>query len=411
MKNMINVDVVVTESFNSITGVNQVLKREVENHDYFLQRGINSTTFTLDNIGCESDLNKETNRNFRLYDYAKALSRRLSKKSWLYAALRCLLVIRASKKIVKYYINLKRTPDIIVFHSIYDCYQYLKMNGKQSKVIQFIHADSVKGKMLLSYYPQLKDSIIQCKIEKIHDYVLNNIDQLVCISKLNAKNILNEYPSINRKISIVVNGIEDLSKEQKQELILAKENKNKNSQIKIVSSGSINGRKGQWIIVQALQQLSEKRRSSFHLTLIGDGPERIILEDYVKKHNLERIVTFTGAIPNAKVFDYLSISDIYILMSENEGLPISIIEAMRCGLPIIATNVSGIPETVENMYNGILIDRSVDSLSKVLERIEEYDLTTMSLNSRAKYEKDFTYDRMREDYSSLLLKMNSYEIN
>ena len=121
MKNMINVDVVVTESFNSITGVNQVLKREVENHDYFLQRGINSTTFTLDNIGCESDLNKETNRNFRLYDYAKALSRHLSKKSWLYAALRCLLVIRASKKIVKYYINLKRTPDIIVFHSVYDC--------------------------------------------------------------------------------------------------------------------------------------------------------------------------------------------------------------------------------------------------------------------------------------------------
>ena len=106
-------------------------------------------------------------------------------------------------------------------------------------------------------------------------------------------------------------------------------------------------------------------------------------------------------MPNEVVYRQLAEENIYILMSQNEGLPISIIEAMRAGLPVISTKVAGIPEIVKDGYNGILLQPSTDELVPILENIEKYNWKDMGIKSRERFEKELTFDRMRKDFCDM----------
>ena len=138
-----------------------------------------------------------------------------------------------------------------------------------------------------------------------------------------------------------------------------------------------------------------------HLDLIGDGGERPVLEGLVHEYGLDEHVRFWGMVPNVEVYRYLAQNNIYILMSKNEGLPISIIEAMRAGLPIISTNVSGIPELVNEGYNGLLLNPDVKELAELLKKLPNYDWELMGKNSRKRFELEFTFERMEKDFCDM----------
>ena len=89
-------------------------------------------------------------------------------------------------------------------------------------------------------------------------------------------------------------------------------------------------------------------------------------------------------------------------MSNNEGLPISIIEAMRAGLPVISTPVAGIPEQVEPLYNGLLVEPEAGKLAEVLNNITQYDWKQMGINSRKRFEKEFSFEQMLKSYCDML---------
>ena len=65
---------------------------------------------------------------------------------------------------------------------------------------------------------------------------------------------------------------------------------------------------------------------------------------------------FTGAIPHSQLSFFYSAADIFILPSQYETFPIVVLEAMACELPIVATNVGGIPMQIENNVNGFLVE-------------------------------------------------------
>ncbi len=89
-----------------------------------------------------------------------------------------------------------------------------------------------------------------------------------------------------------------------------------------------------------------------HLEILGDGPLRVDLEALAAELGLN--VAFRGAV--ADVRDRLSTFDIFVLPSRGENLPIAILEAMACALPIVATRVGGIPELVVHGENGFLVE-------------------------------------------------------
>jgi glycosyltransferase involved in cell wall biosynthesis len=98
-------------------------------------------------------------------------------------------------------------------------------------------------------------------------------------------------------------------------------------------------------VLEALRLLMNKKK--FYYIIIGDGPMRGRIEKTIKDFGLGSKVSIVGISENVR--DYLFISDIMIHSSRGEGISNSILEGMYAGLPVIATNVGGIPETV---YHG-----------------------------------------------------------
>lgn len=98
------------------------------------------------------------------------------------------------------------------------------------------------------------------------------------------------------------------------------------------------------------------------LVIVGDGPLRGVLEALVRELALADRVRFTGALTSSQVVEELRLADIFVAPSvtahdgDIEGIPVSIMEAMAAGLPVVSTRHSGIPELVQHGVSGLLVD-------------------------------------------------------
>ncbi len=114
--------------------------------------------------------------------------------------------------------------------------------------------------------------------------------------------------------------------------------------------------KGLKYLIEALAGLSRARENDFtnwQAVIIGDGEEKMALEKLITVFKLENRIKLIGFIPNAA--ELLPAFDIFVLPSLKEGLPYVILEAGLAKLPVIATNVGGIPEIITREYSGLLV--------------------------------------------------------
>jgi len=117
---------------------------------------------------------------------------------------------------------------------------------------------------------------------------------------------------------------------------------------KLISVGRLIERKGYKYLFEAIRGLK-----GIELTLIGDG---VLLEDLkMMSEDYGLNVNFLGEIRHEQVADYLVQADAFVLPSLNEGMSNAILEAMACGLPIIATDVGGSKELVTT--NGLIVKK------------------------------------------------------
>jgi colanic acid/amylovoran biosynthesis glycosyltransferase len=102
-------------------------------------------------------------------------------------------------------------------------------------------------------------------------------------------------------------------------------------------------------------------------TVIGDGPERDNILDLLNSHHAGKSIRLTGRVTPAEIQGLMNGHDIFLLLSDFEGLPIALLEAMACGLvPIVHKMRSGIPELIQNQINGLIVeDRSESVLNAV----------------------------------------------
>ncbi len=117
--------------------------------------------------------------------------------------------------------------------------------------------------------------------------------------------------------------------------------------------GEISQRKGVFDIMEALKQYPELRDKVY--IRIGGNGESDRLRKIIKEACLEECVNFEGWVGPEKKTELLNWADVYILPSFNEGLPISILEALSYNCPIISTHVGGIPDVVKPNENGIIV--------------------------------------------------------
>jgi glycosyltransferase involved in cell wall biosynthesis len=104
------------------------------------------------------------------------------------------------------------------------------------------------------------------------------------------------------------------------------------------------------------------------LLIVGDGPERARIEQETRQLGLTASITLTGHQPSAE--PYYRIANLAVLSSLSEGSPNALLEAMAAGVPVVATNVGGIPEIVTNQENALLVaPGDVDSMSTAMTRL------------------------------------------
>lgn len=157
--------------------------------------------------------------------------------------------------------------------------------------------------------------------------------------------------------------------------------------------------KNQLSIIRAFEKIHSEYVND-KLILVGDGPTHLMLKKEVYNRKLEENVVLTGQVANPKY--YYNESDVYIQSSHREALPLSILEAMAAGLPIISTNVGGICDVVST--NGLLInDNEEEALYKAMIKIrtlEKQELLEMKNSSLSKV-KEYSADKMSLKYSKI----------
>jgi glycosyltransferase involved in cell wall biosynthesis len=128
-----------------------------------------------------------------------------------------------------------------------------------------------------------------------------------------------------------------------------------NKPCQLLFLGYLSKRKGIYDLLEAIGENRVAYFGKIRLVIGGNG-ETEQVTDFIKRNNIDDIVDFKGYIEGDDKKRLLATSDIYILPSYNEGQPISILEAMSYGLPVISTKAGGIPEIIEDGVNGLLID-------------------------------------------------------
>lgn len=155
---------------------------------------------------------------------------------------------------------------------------------------------------------------------------------------------------------------------------------------KLVSVGVISKRKGHHLLIQSFNRAYRKNKG-LSLTIVGAILEADYLDDInqlVDRLNLQNVVSIKTNLPKIEVIRILSKSDIFVLHSQEESQGIAICEALATGLPVVASDVGGIPNVVKHEHSGFLVQPNDFGRfsERILELIEDKELyTSMSKNA------------------------------
>ncbi|MDJ0645803.1 MAG: glycosyltransferase family 4 protein [Flavobacteriaceae bacterium] len=134
-------------------------------------------------------------------------------------------------------------------------------------------------------------------------------------------------------------------------------------------------KKGIRYLLEAMLQLREEKDHSIKLLLAGDGPKKEEIISFISNHGLENSIDYYGKLKGEAKTKFFQKLDAFVLPSitlnnDKDGIPVVLMEAISYGLPIISTNVSGIPEICVNEFNGYLIEeKSADALADAIIKL------------------------------------------
>jgi glycosyltransferase involved in cell wall biosynthesis len=162
--------------------------------------------------------------------------------------------------------------------------------------------------------------------------------------------------------------------------------------------------KGLQHLIAALARIPADMRSQIRLRLCGTGPYEGELRRQVREAGLDEQVEFAGLIAYDEIPRQLRQSDVFVLPSLQEGLPLSLLEAMASGLPVVATAVGGIPGVVKDGVNGLLVPAAAPAaLRDALVRLLANPALRQRLGTAARRDSlDWSWAAVWERYEALL---------
>lgn len=246
---------------------------------------------------------------------------------------------------------LKVKPDVIHIHT-HSLYKFVKLNVP---MVYTAHSCLVSSKDV-QHYP-----VVYCISKAVEHYCKN----------LGAKNTV-----------VVHNGIalDSITPRNNQQGSYACNN--------IVCVGRLSKEKGQKVLIDACSHLVSNNQGyeNLHIDFIGDGPERITLEEYVKVKHLEQYITFRGIQSREYIYSNLCKYDLYVMPSINEGFGLTVAEAMAAKIPVLTCNLDGPMEVIDfGKYGKSFIAGDSKDLAYKLKEIIENNVSEEALESAYDY--------------------------
>ncbi len=175
--------------------------------------------------------------------------------------------------------------------------------------------------------------------------------------------------------------------------------------IEVLCVASLQEHKGQRVLLDAIAS-EESPAGRIRLTLVGDGPERARLEGQARELGISERVAFEGSQPEDEVRRRLDETDLFVLPSliardgQMEGLPVVLMESLACGVPTVASRISGIPEIIQDGSTGYLAEPGdAASLGEALSRACVAGLDTAA--GRNLVEDEFDIERSAQSLAGL----------
>lgn len=194
-------------------------------------------------------------------------------------------------------------------------------------------------------------------------FSLNHSNKIIAVSADLANKI--EQMGIDKeKISIFRNAVDLIRfRPIKNKSLRIKYDINKN-EVLILFIGHLEAFKGVFELLGAFYKV-HNRHENTKLMMVGEGEDAQKVKEKVSKLGLDKSVIFVGKISPENIQKFYQMADIFVLPSYTEGLPLVVIEAMACGLPVIASKVGGIPEVISDSENGFLVQPQKEDVLKV----------------------------------------------
>ena len=161
------------------------------------------------------------------------------------------------------------------------------------------------------------------------------------------------------------------------------------------------------MLIHTVSKLNKNSNLNFYLNILGEGPRRNFLEGLIVDLKQTKYVKLLGQLDrNNKFWNYFDKSDIFLLSSRSEGTPKVLLEAMARSLPVIATNVGGIPYMVKDGERGMLYeDDNIDQLClNISTLLENSNIRNSIIKNAYKFSKNNTLEKSTKNMIHKLAK-------
>ena len=185
-------------------------------------------------------------------------------------------------------------------------------------------------------------------------------------TKYNAEFISQDIsPDDRSKLFVLPFGID--AKKVSQDKVTREIDQRKNQPVKMINIGRLVWQKGQKDLIEAVRLLKDKG-IPLSLEIVGEGELRPELESLISRYGLQETIVLRGALPREEALEIMRSADIFAFSSVSEGFGIVLLEAMLCGLAVVAPNINGVPEIIIDGRTGSIYQSgSAEDLADKLE--------------------------------------------
>jgi L-malate glycosyltransferase len=309
-----------------------------------------------------------------------------------------------ANKIPFYYVAKKKGLDIAFYFRLFKAIKKVKPNVLflhgggailPAKVYKFFfnNGTTIVVRETQANHLKLRNDWINLKLAMLF------ADKMVYLSEEYKLEIEKKLPMLYKpkKSFVIPNGIDltffNVGKEKKEDGVVT-----------IGMAARMTSIKDHATLIKAFADLVKKFDFAIELLLAGEGANRMVLEALAAQLNVKEKVVFVGLLNETQLATFLNGLDVYVHATFGETMSTAIMQAMACGLPIIASDVPGVNNMIQHNENGLLVKvAAIDDLVVAIETlVKNRELQNkLSIAARAKAEMCFGNKKMFEEYRKI----------